>query len=375
MSSTDVRLARLTMRELRIPLTVSFRHASAERAESSSVWVEAVSSDGEVGCGEGCPRRYVTGETGASAQAFLEAHHESIVNEVTALGALRAWMNDHTPEIDANPSAWCAIELAFLHLFGLRAGASIERLLGRASLPERFQYTAVLGDMPAAPFHTLAQRYFQQGFRDFKVKLSGDVARDRAKLAVFGDWPRDAVRIRADANNVWSSASQAIEALRSLECSWFAVEEPIGRDQYGDLARIAAALDTHIVLDESLRHRGQVAGLGEPAPQWIANVRVSKMGGLLRALDVIDAAAARGIGVIVGAQVGETSLLTRAGLTAASVAHTALVGHEGAFGTHLLTRDVCDPPLMFGTGGVLRVADYPWLVSAGLGRFALPATV
>jgi hypothetical protein len=35
------------------------------------------------------------------------------------------------------------------------------------------------------------------------------------------------------------------------------------------------------------------------------------------------------------------------------------VAQEGAFGTLLLERDVCDPPLMFGASGVLDVATYP----------------
>ena len=38
-----------------------------------------------------------------------------------------------------------------------------------------------------------------------------------------------------------------------------------------------------------------------------------------------------------------------------------LLAQEGAFGTLLLERDVCDPPLMFGAGGVLDTAAYPAL--------------
>ena len=74
-----------------------------------------------------------------------------------------------------------------------------------------------------------------------------------------------------------------------------------------------------------------------------------------------------GIGVIVGAQVGETSLLTRAALTVARAAGDALVAQEGAFGTFLLERDVCDPPLMFGAGGVLDASAHPMLTAPGLG--------
>ena len=71
--------------------------------------------------------------------------------------------------------------------------------------------------------------------------------------------------------------------------------------------------------------------------------------------------------MIVGAQVGETSLLTRAALTVAQAAGSALFAQEGAFGTFLLTRDVCEPPLMFGAGGVLHVADHPRLTQPGFG--------
>ena len=75
----------------------------------------------------------------------------------------------------------------------------------------------------------------------------------------------------------------------------------------------------------------------------------------------------RNLGIIIGAHVGETSVLTRASLTLARAAGTALVAQEGAFGTHLLTRDVADPPLMFGAGGVIDVAQLGLAQRPGLG--------
>ena len=97
------------------------------------------------------------------------------------------------------------------------------------------------------------------------------------------------------------------------------------------------------------------------------------MGGLLRSLDVVAEARRRGIGVIVGAQVGETSLLTRAGLTVAHAAARGLVAQEGAFGTHLLESDVCDPPLMFGPRGLIEIASFGWLAAPGLSGIAGPS--
>jgi L-alanine-DL-glutamate epimerase-like enolase superfamily enzyme len=230
-----------------------------------------------------------------------------------------------------------------------------------------FRYTAVLGDAPASAFHAMAERYRQAGFKDFKVKLSGSAEHDRDKMAVFDKWGDAAIRVRADANNLWTTADRAIAELRRLDYRFFGIEEPIGKGRHAELSRIAQALSWVVILDESLTRGEQLSLLSEPHTQWLINVRVSKMGGLIRSLRVVQAARARGIGVIVGAQVGETSLLTRAALTVARAAGDALVAQEGAFGTLLLERDVCDPPLMFGPGGVLDASAYSMLTRPGLG--------
>ena len=368
MSSRSWSIERFRFRELSIPFKVAFRHASAERTGTETVWIDAVATDGSVGSGESCPRPYVTGETLATARAFTSRHEAALREAVDSVETLRAWVAERQHDIDANPAAWCALELAILDLLGKRQGAPVEALLSVPSLAGRaFKYTAVLGDAPASAFHAMAEKYRRMGFSDFKAKLSGDDERDRDKMAIFGQWAHDSIRVRADANNLWRSPGDAILALRGLGYPFFALEEPIGKDRHAELPEISRALNCAIVLDESFLRREQLSLLGDPLSQWLINVRVSKMGGLIRSLQVIDAARARGVGVIVGAQVGETSLLTRAALTLAHAAGDALVAQEGAFGTFLLERDVCDPPLMFGAGGVLDVSAHPMLSGPGLG--------
>jgi L-alanine-DL-glutamate epimerase-like enolase superfamily enzyme len=366
MSSGNVPIARLRFRELRIPFKVAFRHAAAERAETESVWIDAIGADGLVGSGESCPRLYVTGETLETARAFT-AEHEEELREATSIEVLREWMEAHRALIDANPAAWCALELAILDLLGKRHGTPVEALLSMPPIAGEFHYTAVLGDASPEAFHAMAERYWQLGFRDFKVKLCGDLERDRHKLAVFAKWPEASARVRADANNLWPNAEQAIAGLRRLDYRFLAVEEPIGKNRYAELSDISRALGCPIILDESCTRREQLSLLPGPRSQWMVNVRVSKMGGLIRSTQVIEAARQCGIGVIVGAQVGETSVLTRAALPAARAAGDALVAQEGAFGTLLLERDVCEPPLMFGAGGVLDASTYPKLTSPGFG--------
>ncbi|MEP6592070.1 MAG: enolase C-terminal domain-like protein [Acidobacteriota bacterium] len=361
------RLRSIDLKPLRIPFTVTFRHASAERSETSTLWAVVVLDTGVTGCGESCPREYVTGESFDTAQAFSSRHGRALREQIVDVASLRAWMASNAKDIDANPAAWCAIELAILDALAKNVDQTVESLLSLPELHGEFHYTAVLGDAQPREFKATADRYRDFGFSDFKLKLSGDLERDRAKMAVMRDIDTGAVRVRVDANNLWSDADEAIRFLRSLDYPFFAIEEPLEPNQYSQLARMSDALGCPIILDESLLRVEQLAALPDPPARWLINVRVSKMGGLLRSLVVVESARLSAFGIIAGAQVGETSLLTRATLTVAHAAGEALVAQEGAFGTRLLARDVCDPPLMFGQGGVLKTATFPTLRHAGFG--------
>ena len=356
-----------TFRALHIPFVVGFKHASAERHETASVWVEARHQDGVRGVGEGCPRPYVTGETVESALAFLERNGDEAARSIGDVEALRAWMLRHASEIDENPAAWCALELAILDALARARGVTVDALLGCPPLTATYRYTAVLGDAEGKTFAAMAQAYATQGFRDFKIKVSGDRQRDAAKLQVLRALEARPAGIRLDANNLWSDPADAIDALRFIGEVLSGVEEPVGARQWPALARVAEAVGAPVILDESVTRVADLDAVPEPASRWIVNVRVSKMGGLLRSLEVVSAARRRGLRIIVGAQVGETSVLTRAALTVATAAGDLLVAQEGAFGTHLLSADVCEPPLMFGRGGVLTWADHPASCLPGLG--------
>lgn len=346
------RLTALRFHTLHIPFRERFRHASAERDATSSVWVEAIGADGRIGVGEGCPRPYVTGETLESAAAFFSAVRASVLADIRDANSLREWVTEHAAQIDRHPAAWCAIELALVDLFARQAGQSAEAWLGLPETAATFTYSAVLGDADLPAFAATVARYRDVGMRDFKLKLSGDLARDRAKLEILREAGAAIARLRLDANNLWQDLNRAIAYLGALDAPAFAVEEPLSTGLRAELPALAQASGMALILDESLCRVEELDGLA-PGTCWIPNLRVSKLGGVLRTLALVDAARARGLPLIVGAQVGETSLLTRVALVAARAAGDTLLAQEGAFGTLLLERDVCTPPLMFGRGGAL----------------------
>jgi L-alanine-DL-glutamate epimerase-like enolase superfamily enzyme len=337
------------------------KQASFERKTGDSIWVEARRGE-TLGLGEGCPRPYVTEETSASALEWLSAKQPELERELTSFDALRTWVDVHAAELDLHNGAWCAVELALLDLFAREKGCTVEALLGVPETRDVLQYTAVVSDESGEALDKLLGRYLGVGFTDFKFKLSGEHAPDEAKLARFTQLKADApgpFRVRLDCNNAWGTEPErALAELKRLAShDFFAVEEPLTARRAKDLSRLSTELGAAIVLDESLCRVSDVALYRGLPGEWIANVKVSKAGGLLRALQLISAARSAGWKVIIGAQVAETSVLTRAGIIAARAAGDSLLAVEGGFGTLLLEEDLTEPVLMFGFGGTLTVSE------------------
>lgn len=368
-----MQIRRLNTFTFPVPFKRVFRHASASRRHAENLIVTAHADDGAIGYGEGCPRLYVTGETVGGCAAFVNQHAASFCADVGSVDDLRAWIDAHSDAIDENPAAFCAMELAALDLLGKAGGCNIEQLLGVASGPPDVVYTAVLGDMGLLLYRWQLRGFRVRGFTDFKVKLSGSLGRDRAKLAPFVSRGSSPATVRLDANNLWETPEQCAAHLEALGDIAFAVEEPLQAGDVEGCMRIAQQCRVKIIADESVRLTRQLEALAEPSA-WIVNVRVSKMGGIVRSLEVVAAAASAGIDVIVGCQVGETSLLTRAALAVIASAPGAVVGAEGAFGTHLLARDLTDRTIMWGYGGMLRAQDVPDR-GGGLGLRLDPAAI
>ncbi len=344
---------RIELKKLEIPFRVSFKHASAERTITEAVIAVAQSENGMIGYGEGCPRSYVTGESIDSCMDFMASHHQSIVS-IDSIDSLRAFVSATQPAIDKNPAAWCAVETAILDLLGKLEEKSIEAVIGIPEIQGSFHYTAVLGVSNPKVFAAQLAQYIQIGFNDFKVKISGYAAIDASNIAAIRT-ARPEAKIRLDANNLWNDAEEAVAYLSALSPYFWAVEEPIKARDYAGLKTLAERLGCKIILDESFLRIEDFDQLSRDPSIWIPNIRISKMGGLLRSLAIAEECRKRSITFIIGAQVGETSILTRAAISLANAYRDNLIAQEGAYGTHLLEHDITDSPIIFGKSGVINL--------------------
>jgi L-alanine-DL-glutamate epimerase-like enolase superfamily enzyme len=343
---------------LRLNLKTTIRHAAAIRNEGESIWVQA-KRNGNTGYGEGCPRVYVAGDDLDTSLTWIKENFPPGKVNFETLEDLKQWAEEKEKEIDKYPSAWCAIEMAMLDLLSRERVCTVEKLLGLDDGKLCSRYTAVLGDGKKRKYTTMVEQYLIRGISDFKIKLSGNLERDIEKLDILEELSAQhhakPIRVRLDANNLWKDrCDEAIEYTIMLEVGRiFAMEEPVQAKNAEDISRFSTATGIPVILDESLCVLDDLSLYRNVAGKFIANIKVSKVGGIMRALKMIEELKKLRWPVIIGCHVGETSLLTRAALVVSGATGDSLIAHEGAFGDYLVKQEPVSPMLKFGHEGLL----------------------
>lgn len=352
------RVESVTIYQLRIPFHQAFSHALHSREESDAVIVKVKGSDGRCGFGESLPRSYVTGENTESMIARIRKQLapkmlcENFAPGWETFEYLRSVSTEWTRNqngadaVVAWNAAFCAVELALLD-WSLRADAcALADLLS----PARFEivYSGVISADSPADAAALARRMVALGLRQIKVKVG--TCDDSARLEAVRKTVGDAVELRADANGAWS-ADEAIAQLQSLaKFKLAAIEQPVRADDVAGMKRVRNESGIPVMADESLVTIDQARRLIELGACDLFNIRLSKNGGITGSLAIAKLAQETGIKIQVGAQVGETAILSAAGRTFA--AHLpALEFAEGSFGTWLLAEDITSENIAFGYGG------------------------
>jgi muconate cycloisomerase len=216
--------------------------------------------------------------------------------------------------------------------------------------PARYEvvYSGVISADAPKDAAALAGRMARLGLRQIKVKVG--TADDAARLDAVRKAAGDGVELRADANGAWQ-ADEAIEQLRRLaRFELRSIEQPVGAGDVAGMKKVRDHGGVPVMADESLVTLDQARRLIELGACDYFNVRLSKCGGIAGSLAVAKLAQEAGVKIQVGAQVGETAILSAAGR--AFAAHLpALAFAEGSFGAWLLAEDVTFENVAFGSGG------------------------
>jgi L-Ala-D/L-Glu epimerase len=345
----------------RLDFRMDVAHSLASRFHSINMYVEIRSVSGFAGYGECVPRSYVTGETHESVlSVFSEilprlsresfASPEEVVAELNSIGKSEAGVN--------NPAAICAVELALLDLAGKHWNIPVGEILGLKRKPEPLEYSLVVPLLPEKHIEKFLQFISTFHFRQIKIKVNAEDPAGRVRK--IRPFLSRGAEIRVDANCSWSRA-KAQRFMHSLrEEGVVSVEQPLPADDLEGAAELRRPGGILVTLDESVCNSSDVERAASLGACDVVNVRISKCGGLLGAMRVIDTAHKNGLGVQLGSQVGESCILSCAGahLAAGTPSFTWL---EGCFGTHLLNEDLGKKPYQFGHKGMFISPDGPGL--------------
>ncbi len=313
------------------------------RQSASGLIVEVHTDEGVSGLGE------APGPTLPTIQTVIE---QELTQFLVGQDPLRTeWLVHRMEEFSRNWSAIAAyaisgIEIALLDLKGKIHGAPVAELLG-GFCSDRVPVVGYLFiDEPEANARK-AKAFVDAGYSELKLKVGRDFAQDHDTIAAIRDAVGPDVKLRIDANMIWSvpAAIKWIRGLEQFDLQY--VEQPVPDFDIAGLAQVRRSVSVPIAADEACTDVRSALELVKQDACDVFVVYPSEAGGLTRARQIAAIAEAAGKWCAIGSW---------AELGPATVANAHLVAATTTFAfasdTHypLQLEDVLTQPLDLSDG-------------------------
>jgi len=358
-----MRINEITVYRISIPFNWQISHNLYNGTETEAIVVVAEDESGLAGYGEGTPRVFVTGETlDKTIEAAYSLAERLATNEFHTFKGLADYL-EITGSLELSqryPSAWCALELAILDLWAKREGKPLWRLFAQKPAADPYVYSAVI---PVVPEQSLSQllnmvKKLQQEFVKLKI-ADKDSGISTIKLAREKLGPD--VDLRVDCNGAFSpeEALTFIEEVQPFGIS--TIEQPVQKTDISGLGFISSRSTVPVIADESICTLEDAVQLIEQKTCQGFSLKLSKCGGLIKCLKLLDMARTNGIFCQISCHIGETAILAAAGRHFYALSHQCKY-LEGSFSKYLLKEDIVTKDISFGLKG-----HAPLLTGPGLG--------
>jgi len=360
-------LDRIDLHRVRLPLVRPFRTSSSYREAIEHVLIRVESTDGAVGWGE-CAAPvdpYYCAETSGTcwhvvgdflAPSVVGRPWEAIDDFITLYGPIKG-----------NRFARAGLELAAWDALARSRGLSLAAMLG-ATRPAIESGVSLGIEADFGRLFGLIDGYVAEGYRRVKLKIGPgrDVETVRAVRERYPDLP-----LQVDANSAYTLDD--LDHLRWLdEFGLLLIEQPLSDEDMDDHARLQAALQTPICLDESLHSLADVRRALDLDACRVVNVKPGRVGGLREAVAIHDLCLARGVPAWCGGM-HEFGIGRAANVALAALPGFTLPGDVSGSDKYY-SEDVVDPPIV-ARSGLVAVPEGPGLGHATLvdrvARFAV----
>ncbi|MDO4286078.1 MAG: dipeptide epimerase [Eubacteriales bacterium] len=314
-----MKIAKIEMGIVRIPLITPFKTALRTVEEVEDVIVRITSANGETGYGEAPPTKAITGET-------LESIQETIAGKIAP--ALRS-MKEGEPEdflkkiqscCAGNSSAKAAMDIAVYDLAAREAGVPLYRYLAPRSDPqqERRQF-GIPGSQSAGERREIftdltisvnpvpqmvedAKIAVKRGFTEIKIKVGKEGEKDLERIRAIREAVGETVGIRVDANQGWTpqAAVKILTRAEKMGLQLSFVEQPVKAEDLEGMAYVKAHTHTMVVADESCFHPSDAQDVFAKDAADMVNIKLMKAGGLYEANKIAEIARSYGRNCMIG---------------------------------------------------------------------------
>lgn len=216
--------------------------------------------------------------------------------------------------VKGHPYAKAAIDMACYDAAGRALGVPVADLLGGRLRPG-IELAHSLGIMDLDRCYAEAEQAVAEGARTIKCKTGLDPERDVTLVRELRRLAGADVKIRVDANEGYGSVAQAIAVTRRQEeYDLLLCEQPVAGA--ANLARVARAIASPVMADESAWTVQDILELDQLNAAACFSCYVTKPGGLFRARQQAEVAAALGMPHDIGGSI-ETGIGNAANLALA----------------------------------------------------------
>ena len=280
---------------MELPLTEgAFRWSGGVLPAFDSTVVRVDTTEGVVGWGEVCPLgpAYLPAYAEGARTGIRHLAPHLIGCDPTAVTGINQTMDSM---LNGHPYAKSALDMACWDVLGKVAGVPLSTLMGGVDGEAVDLYRAVSQDTASAMADRV-RAYQEEGYTRFQLKVGGQVADDieRVRAVVGALRPGDSVI--ADANKGWLT-HEAIRVASALADLDIFLEQPCA--SYEECLSVRRRTGFPFILDESIDSlRALIRAHGDDAMDAI-NIKISKYGGLTKAMAIRDVCAGLGIGMII----------------------------------------------------------------------------
>lgn len=292
--SRAMRITKLDVFLLSLPLRHPWVTAHGEECIVDTVLLHAHTTDADAWV-ETCPLRYpvYSPECGLTVfHAIAEMFGPLLLGtELTNQESV----GERLGQFQGNGFAKAGLDLCWWALAAVTQGKPLHAVLGGTADSIRVRATVGSGQTTAA-LVAAAQRAMAAGFEQIKLKIDPTFSADTLR-ALQRDCP--GISICVDGNGAFQPIHFPL--LRALdEIGVAMIEQPFHREEFGAHAELQRQVQTAVCLDESITSLNDVQRAISIQACRAISLKIGRVGGLTRALEISRFCAANGVACYVG---------------------------------------------------------------------------